>query len=71
VAARPPPRTANATIPAQIAGIVAFAAVFIRATVGERAPIGELLPASVLATLAYALVMRWRCRACGLAHASS
>lgn len=44
-------------IPAQIAGIVAFAAVFIRATVGERAPIGESLPASVLATLAYALVV--------------
>ena len=27
------------------------------AAVGERAPIGELLPASVLATLAYALVV--------------
>jgi hypothetical protein len=44
-------------IPAQIAGIVAFVIVFIRATSGARPPSGELLPASVLATLAYALVV--------------
>jgi hypothetical protein len=44
-------------IPAQVVGIVAFAIVLIRLTLGAPSSAGAPLPASVLATLAYALVV--------------
>ena len=44
-------------IPAQIVGIVAFTVLFSRATGDARPPIVAWLPADVLATVAYALVV--------------